>query len=285
MTDDDGSGTVGTIFSNAWKTELYNQIDAIGSVAALGAVSTDGSVLQNPTPATAGVPVQQSPRLRFRSHVWNTTAVAADNTDDWWIESVPASGATPSGLLQFGSSRNGAAATFPLTLTSAGLLNVGLDVSVGRNIQLSNTGQIFWASRTDFASPADGQLNITNNAATAGVGLDVTADAIAKFRTRAQTGDAAIKAAFYTSSTIAALTVTTNTIAPTALIHQLGAGLIKTITVPATMASPGFLLILPTAAFTYDATGNILVPAGGGTAVINKLMVFVWDGTKWTPSY
>lgn len=28
MIDDDGSGTTGTIINNAWKTELYNQIDA-----------------------------------------------------------------------------------------------------------------------------------------------------------------------------------------------------------------------------------------------------------------
>jgi hypothetical protein len=33
MIDDDGSGTTGTIFNNAWKQELYNQIDgAIGGV-------------------------------------------------------------------------------------------------------------------------------------------------------------------------------------------------------------------------------------------------------------
>lgn len=31
--DDDGSGTTGTIINNAWKTELYNQIDALPSVA------------------------------------------------------------------------------------------------------------------------------------------------------------------------------------------------------------------------------------------------------------
>lgn len=28
MTDDDGTGTTGTIFNNAWKTALYDQIDA-----------------------------------------------------------------------------------------------------------------------------------------------------------------------------------------------------------------------------------------------------------------
>jgi len=30
MIDDDGSGTTGTIINNAWKTELYDQIDKIG---------------------------------------------------------------------------------------------------------------------------------------------------------------------------------------------------------------------------------------------------------------
>jgi hypothetical protein len=37
MIDDDGSGEVGTVINNAWKTELYNQIDAAiaGSVNAL----------------------------------------------------------------------------------------------------------------------------------------------------------------------------------------------------------------------------------------------------------
>jgi len=38
MVDDDGSGTTGTIINNAWKTELYNQIDAAD--AAVGGVTT-----------------------------------------------------------------------------------------------------------------------------------------------------------------------------------------------------------------------------------------------------
>lgn len=33
MVDDDGSGTTGTIINNAWKTELYNQIDAADAAA------------------------------------------------------------------------------------------------------------------------------------------------------------------------------------------------------------------------------------------------------------
>ena len=39
--------------------------------------------------------------------------------------------------------------------------------------------------------------------------------------------------------------------------------------------------------YTYDATGNINLPVGGGTAVINKVMFFAWDAvnSKWNPSY
>lgn len=33
MIDDDGSGTTGTIINNAWKTEFYNQIDAVAGGA------------------------------------------------------------------------------------------------------------------------------------------------------------------------------------------------------------------------------------------------------------
>lgn len=88
-----------------------------------------------------------------------------------------------------------------------------------------------------------------------------------------------------------ALAITTNVIAPTRNYHTVGAGLIKTITPPvitstnATVTSGFSLRILPTAAYTYDNTGNINVPAGGGTAVTNRIMDFQWDGTHWSPSY
>jgi hypothetical protein len=43
MVDDDGSGTTGTIINNAWKTELYNQIDAAGAGASASFTPTDAS--------------------------------------------------------------------------------------------------------------------------------------------------------------------------------------------------------------------------------------------------
>jgi len=86
----------------------------------------------------------------------------------------------------------------------------------------------------------------------------------------------------------AVLAVTANAIAPTNKQHHVGAGLIKNITVPAGGLEDGALLqIVPDAAFTYDATGNITLPVGGGTAVVNKLMFFAYDAvnSKFTPSY
>ena len=84
----------------------------------------------------------------------------------------------------------------------------------------------------------------------------------------------------------AVLAIAANIIAPTNMIHHVGAGLIKTITPASGVTANGATLqLIPDAAFTYDATGNIVVPAGGGTATINKLMTLVFDGTKWTPNY
>ena len=81
----------------------------------------------------------------------------------------------------------------------------------------------------------------------------------------------------------AVLTIGSNTIAPTDSIHQVGAGLIKTITVPAGFTS-GTIALIPTAAFTYDATGNIL---GTGTAVVGRTMLATYSSStsKWSMSY
>jgi len=84
----------------------------------------------------------------------------------------------------------------------------------------------------------------------------------------------------YNASSV--LTINTNVIAPTNGVHHLGAGLVKTITVPATCYTTCSVMIIPDAAFTTDATGNISLAS---TAVINRALIFVWDGTKWNPSY
>jgi hypothetical protein len=91
-----------------------------------------------------------------------------------------------------------------------------------------------------------------------------------------------IKVPLVSGNASSILTITTNTIAPTNQIHHLGAGLVKTITVPVTCYTTCSIMIIPDAAFTTDTTDNISLAS---TAVINKTLIFVWDGTKWSPSY
>jgi hypothetical protein len=82
-----------------------------------------------------------------------------------------------------------------------------------------------------------------------------------------------------------ALTISSNVITPTANLHTIGAGLIKTITVPSPMSSKGgTFTVIPTAAFTTDVTGNIALAS---TATISRAMTFTFDNTanKWYPSY
>lgn len=79
------------------------------------------------------------------------------------------------------------------------------------------------------------------------------------------------------------LSISSNTITPTNNIHHVGAGLIKTITVPSGFFS-GVLCLIPDAAFTYDATDNII---GTGTATIGRVMVATYSSSssKWYMSY
>lgn len=81
---------------------------------------TDAYVAANSTAATAGSPVQMSPRMRFSGNVWNTTATAANNTADASIEMTVASGLTPSNSLRMGFSMAGGAYSYPFTFDNAG---------------------------------------------------------------------------------------------------------------------------------------------------------------------
>jgi len=76
------------------------------------------------------------------------------------------------------------------------------------------------------------------------------------------------------------------TIAPTELVTIItGTTVISTITPPAPIASgSGFIILIPTAAFTTVNTGNIAIAS---TAVVSKALIMTYDTTsaKWYPSY
>jgi hypothetical protein len=80
-------------------------------------------------------------------------------------------------------------------------------------------------------------------------------------------------------STIASAT----TIAPTGNIHVIsGTTLITTITVPSWCSPTCQITLIPSGAFTTDASLNIKLAS---TAVVGKALIMTWDGTDWCPSY
>jgi hypothetical protein len=76
---------------------------------------------------------------------------------------------------------------------------------------------------------------------------------------------------------------TAGVIAATGTVFKVsGTAAITGITAPAGIA-PGFTLAIePTGAFTWTTATNIIL---AGTAVVGKILYFVWDGAKWVPSY
>ena len=72
MIDDDGSGNTGTIINNAWKTELYNQIDAaLGPAAGIPAPGAAGNVMTSTGAAWAS----QAPAPAYLTGAWTPTLI------------------------------------------------------------------------------------------------------------------------------------------------------------------------------------------------------------------
>lgn len=127
--------------------------------SALATTSTDGLFLQNATAATGAATVQISPRFRLRGTAWDT---AASQTVDFFMENLPATAATPTGTLKFGYSRNGGAASYPMTLSSAGLMILENTLSVGKGTAPSSN---FVA---EFVGNQDAQTSVGVTNSTAG---------------------------------------------------------------------------------------------------------------------
>ena len=164
-----------------------------GGLLGLGTTSTAGFTLNNLTPSTSTTTVQISPSLKWCGTAWNSTSVASE-TDCWFIENLPVTvaGATTS-TLKFGRTIAGGAATYPMQLTSGGVLSpvtdgtsdIGTSVLRFRDIYASRN---FWAvtqfgflSSSLIKAPGDGQFNLTNNAGTDFTSLQLAGDVIYSF--------------------------------------------------------------------------------------------------------
>ncbi len=82
-------------------------------------------------------------------------------------------------------------------------------VTFNQTITIPLANAFSWVGSTILTAATNGQLNITNAAASAGVGFDVTTDSTLKVRTRAQSGYGTVDALAYNSSGTALTTGTT----------------------------------------------------------------------------
>ena len=98
MIDDDGSGTTGTIINNAWKTELYNQIDALASPAWTTAAPTTitddvGNLLANT------IAISRIQRVSATTMLWQmnmNSIVLPVATPNIWLSYMPFTAANSS---------------------------------------------------------------------------------------------------------------------------------------------------------------------------------------------
>lgn len=133
------SSIASTDLSDTSNVARYNATTAFTAAqtiikAGIAGTPTNGLLLENTTASTSLATKQLAPNLYWQGHVWNTTATAADNCDEWEIFPNTTSGATPTSVLSIrgvlGASCGGA-------FTEWG--NIG---STGMSIKLGNTYQI-----------------------------------------------------------------------------------------------------------------------------------------------
>jgi len=146
-----------------------------------------------------------------------------------------------------------------------------------------------------FDSPAIATPTITNPTVSTGT---FTSPALVTPAIGAATGASLVLSGAATAATVAVsdvigttavantLGIIANVLATPKSINFVGAGLIKTITVPTLFAAAGgSITLIPTAAFTWDATGNIAI---AGTAVVGRALTMTYDAfapAKFYPSY
>ena len=147
MVDDDGTGTTGTVINNAWKTELYNQIDAADLAAVTVpwvnvAYSAANFTASSGTWTVEAADVQWYQYLKLGNlavvsfSIFNSTTSAATTQV---ILAVPSVIAAPAGI-------------FPIALIrgrDAGAQQVALAELVNDRIRIEKLAGGTWAAQTN----------------------------------------------------------------------------------------------------------------------------------------
>lgn len=165
--------------------------------------SAYGLTLANPTAATAGTQVQNSPALKLSGAAWNTSSLVSE-ADTWELVGTFVAGNPTTSQLGFYRRIAGGAQSAQFTVSSAGNVTIvgSLDMTNG-NLTIGATGEFRHNGRTRFGSAGTGLFTLINNANTAGVGLDVTTDGTLILRNRAHSADGHFRAASVRGSAVA----------------------------------------------------------------------------------
>lgn len=242
------SGLVGIGATTAPTSKLHIITAALGVAQA----NSSGIMLENTTAAAAAAQ-QISPVFIQRGRGWKTTATAASQTVDFLQDVLPVEGTTaPSGTWRLGKSIAGGAVTYPLTVTSAGVVTslgmiVGVSMNSGGSFQTYVT-----AVSSNFYVPADRSIgSIASSTHLIG-----------------GAGTIYFRAAFYGSSS-------------STLIANNAFGAVILASSPVTTAATG----------THPIFANLVVkPIGtitsGGSALTNTASVYIEDAhTSGTNNY
>lgn len=247
----------------------------------IGTTSTDGLTIRNLTDAAAGAQ-QYSPRLCWQGSGWKTNATAGPQSTRFCVEDRPVQGAAaPAHALIFSSSVAGGAfvdlfalsdSSATITLTTQGTLQVGGSALIqGTQLNLASGGVLRSnANGTKLAFPADGEVNLTDNAATNSAGL--RAGTVVEVNTTTKTPTALESNEFYTNTGDGdGSTFTLLNDPPIGTTYRVGVTAAQTITIA---ASAGETLKYGTSTCGTSLTSNSVgssvtfVAATGGSGAI-----------------
>jgi len=126
--------------------------------------STDGVTLINTTPATVGVPVQMSPRLRWGGTAWDTDDSVSREVS-YFVEALPTSGTFPSATWRMGVIIPGVGTVYPIEQT-------GNELILLTGLQLPASGGInFGTTRSRILAGVNGNVILSDSTGIHGMKL------------------------------------------------------------------------------------------------------------------
>lgn len=152
------------------------KIQGVGTASTPGiaTTSTNGFSLVNPTPATAGIPVQMSPRMRWCGAAWNSVGTVSES-DCFIMEVLPATVAgTTTSTFRIGYIDSASVTTYIYTMSNVGAMAANGSISSNNSgIQAATGATIGWANVTKLFANTDKQLLVRDAAAATGAEISM----------------------------------------------------------------------------------------------------------------